>query len=239
MGEPITNAVLKTPHGIYVNKNGTRAASVQYQFNAFEVGIWKIGSDGLPTYEKSITLQDGNVKGAYTHTAWWLDNDRFFTQATQEDSQGDGSAEQSVWLVNAATGSAKAVIKAASAGDPTSGALEGVSDTVVVGTKLYVAEGNVEKTAPPGHLSIWDITNPESPKFLKRLSAGDGLPSDFLDSHELDLTPDKKFVILESFRTSHSIKVDTATDTVAKVFSKADGLDLSHGLHSGWTQSQQ
>lgn len=239
-GTPITNAVLKTPHGFYPNKAATKAVSTQYEFNGFDVGIWKLGTDGQPTFDKAITLVDGATKGAYTHTAWWIDDNRFFTNATQEKSQGDGTAEQSVWLVDATTGVAKVVIKAALPTAPTTGILEGVSDTVVAGGKLYVAEGNVEKMMPPGHLSIWNISNPLVPTFVKRLSAGaGGLPADFLDAHELDLTPDGKFVYIESFRSNHSIKVDVATNNVAKVLDSTNDLSLSHGLHSGWTSANQ
>lgn len=234
---PITHAVLRSPHGFYPNKSGTKAASTQYDFDGADVGVWNIGADGVPTFDKKITLIDGAVKGAFSHTCWWLDETHFITNATQESNQGDKTAQQSVWLVDTAAGTAKAIIKA---GTGSNGVLEGVSDTVIANGKLYVGEGNVKKDIAPGHLSIWNISNPASPVFVKRFSAGSGLPADFLDAHELDLSPDGKTVTIESFKSSHSIQVDTMTDEVGKVLDKSNAdLSLSHGLHSGWISTQQ
>jgi|CXWL01.1.fsa_nt_gi DNA-binding beta-propeller fold protein YncE len=226
VGAPIAHPTLKTPHGVYPNSSMTRAMSTQYQLNGNEVSIWKLNSTtGEMTFDKAVTMADGPTLCAYTHTAAWLDEDRFYTNCTQEANQGaPNTSERSVWLVDAAKGTATAVLKS-------SDVLEGVSDVAIARGKLYVAEGNIEKTGtPPGHISIWDIKNDLKPAFIKRFSAGKGLPATYADTHELAVTPDGHYVFAESFRSGFVVKIDAAKDSIIKTWSAAEGLSMPHGF---------
>ena len=225
-GAPITHPTLKTPHGVYLNRSMTRAMSTQYQLNGNEVSVWKLNQDtGELTFDKAVKMADGPTLCAYTHTAAWLDDDRFYTNCTQEANQGAlNTSERSVWLVDAAKGTAKAVLKS-------SDLLEGVSDVAIAHGKLYVAEGNIEKTGtPPGHVSIWNIKDSLKPAFVKRFSAGKGLPAGYADTHELVVTPDGRFVFAESFRSGYIFKIDAAKDVITNVWSAAEGVSMPHGF---------
>jgi hypothetical protein len=231
--QEISHAVLKGPHGVYPNPSHTRAMSTQYSIGGGEVSIWNLdAATGQLTFDKAIALSDNGVLGAYTHTGAWIDDDRFYTQASEDatlpEMQGGVAGSQpSVWLVNAATGTAKAVLSK-DGGQVT----EGVSDCRIANGKLYVGEGNVVLGVPPGYFSAWDISNPEAPTLVKRMSAGDGLPADFLDGHEVMRSPDGSSVFLQSFRSSHLVQVDTATDNVVRVWNKTDdGMSLPHGMY--------
>lgn len=134
VGSPTTHASLLTPHGLFPNPSGTLAMSTQYAFELDEVSIWNLdGTTGVISFDKTVTLADGPVFGAYTHNAVWLDDTRFYTNCTQELTQGSGTFQRSVWLVDAVAGTATAVL------DNTD-LLEGVSDQVIANGKLYVAE---------------------------------------------------------------------------------------------------
>ena len=113
--------------------------------------------------------------------------------------------------------------------------LEGVSDLAIAGGKLYVAEGNVAQflagEETPGHVSVWDLADPQAPRFVKRLSAGEGFPEDFSNAHSLGATADGGAVFVESFSTNYLIEVETRGDTVTRTFGSADGLDTPHGIY--------
>ncbi len=226
VGAPLAHPTLKTPHGVYPNRSMTRAMSTQYELNGNEVSVWKLNpATGALAFDKAVKMSDGPTQCAYTHTAAWLDEDRFYTNCTQEANQGAlNTSERSVWLVDAAKGTAKAVLKA-------SDLLEGVSDVAIAQGKLYVAEGNIAKTGtPPGHVSIWNIKDNLKPVFIKRFSAGKGLPAGYADTHELAVTPDSRYVFAESFRSGYVIKIDAKTDAVAKIWSAAEGVSMPHGF---------
>src|ERR1700730_3205817 len=74
------------------------------------------------------------------------------------------------------------------------------SDVLVVGKKLYVGEEDtMDETIDQGYVSIWDISDPKSPKFIKRLKAGKELPADFKVAHELYATRDGRYVYAQSW----------------------------------------
>ena len=66
--------------------------------------------------------------------------------------------------------------------------------------------------ATPGHLSIWDITSPESPTLIRRLSAGSGFPDDFANAHSIGIPIDGSSVFVESFSSHYLIQVDPTTN---------------------------
>ena len=173
-------------------------------------------------------MADSSGTGAYQHTVRWLDDHRFFVTVTQEAEQGNGSSQQGIWLGDLTSRLAQRVL---GAGD----ILEGVSDCGIAGNKLYVAEGNVAKflagQPTPGHLSIWDISSPDSPSLVRRFSAGDGFPDDFDNAHSIGVPVDGSSVFVESFSSHYLIQVDPVTDTVIRTFGKEDGLDTPHGIY--------
>lgn len=226
VGAPISHPSLKTPHGVYPNPSLTRAVSTQYQLEGNQVSLWKLNpKSGEMQFDRAITMVDKNQRCAFTHTAAWINDNQFYTGCTQEATQGvPEAAVRSVWLVDAAKGSAQVVLNAAQL-------LEGVSDTVIAQGKLYVAEGNVAKDGiPPGHVSIWNISDHAKPTFIKRFSADKGLPTSFGDAHELAATPDGRYVFAQSFRSGYLAKIDTRDDTIAKVWGATEGLPMPHGL---------
>ena len=106
------------------------------------------------------------------------------------------------------------------------------SDVIVVGNKLYVGEEDSmdDSLDDDGYVSIWDISDRTSPKFLKRLKPGKELPNDYKMTHELYPTMDGKFVYAQSWGSGHLIKIDASTDEVIKAVSKTDaGWDMPHG----------
>jgi hypothetical protein len=80
-----------------------------------------------------------------------------------------------------------------------------------------------------GFISVWDVSNPSKPNFLKRMRPGAELPADFRNAHTAVAMHDEEAVFVSSFVSDHLIKIDTHTDKVAKVYSAADGLMMFHG----------
>lgn len=228
-GDPQDHPTLYAPHGLYPNPAGSFAATPQYWFDHHTVGIWALDSlTGTPSFAFAIQMADSSGTGAYQHTVRWLDDHRFFVTVTQEAEQGNGSSQQGIWLGDLTSRSAQRVLGA-------DDILEGVSDCGIAGDKLYVAEGNVAKflagQPTPGHLSIWDISSPESPSLVRRFSAGDGFPDDFDNAHSIGIPVDGSSVFVESFSSHYLIQVDPISDTVIRTFGKEDGLDTPHGIY--------
>ena len=226
VGPPMVHRDLVAPHGLYPNPAGTLAAAPQYWFDQNGVSVWNIEPEnGALSYHSTVRLEHEELRGAYLHTVRWLDDQRFFTNATQERHQGDGSSEQAVWLVDLEQGTTRAVLDA-------DDILEGVSDVELANGKLYVAEGNVAQLLAgeqaPGYLSVWSLEDPSAPTFLRRLSAGEGLPETFSNAHGLAASADGRHLFVESFSSNFLIEVDTNDDSVARVFSGADKLNGTH-----------
>lgn len=232
VGDPIVHQTIQAPHGLYLNPASTQAAIPQYNTDLNEVSIWDFDKvSGETTFNRSIPMIDG-FEGSILHTIYWLDDNRFLTNATQEDGQGNNRSRQSVWLVDTRDDSVDAILGP-------DDLLQGVSDVTVANGKLYVAEGNNNKFLidknpqdAPGYLSIWDITQDvKNPTLIRRMAAGDGLPDGFANAHSLEATEDGKWVFLEAYSTSNSIQIDAKTDRVVRAYGPADGLDMSHGLY--------
>ena len=231
VSEPTTHDGLFAPHGLYPNPSGTMAAVPAYWFDRNDVMLFHVDPEtGGLTYAQTIYLvdEDSGLRGSYLHSVRWLDDTRFFTDATQERDQGDGHSEESVWFIDLNDASVRAVLSALDL-------LEGVSDLAIANGKLYAAEGNVGEFLAgedvPGHVSVWDITDPTAPSFITRLSAGSGLPDDFNNAHSLGTTASGEVVFVESFSSGFLIEIETEGDTVVRVFSEADGLDVPHGIY--------
>lgn len=231
VSEPTTHEGLFAPHGLYPNPAGTVAAVPAYWFDRNDVMLFDVDPEtGGLTYARTIYLVDEvrGLRGSYLHSVRWLDDTRFYVDATQERDQGDGQSEQSVWFVDLGDDSVRAVLSALDL-------LEGVSDLAIANGKLYAAEGNVAQLLAgeeaPGHVSVWDITDPSAPSFVTRLSAGSGLPDDFDNAHSLGTTAAGEVVFVESFSSDYLIEIETDGDTVVRVFSESEGLDVPHGIY--------
>ena len=232
---------LDMPHGFFCNPSVTKGMSTQYKFDGNKVTVWTVENDtasvdfGMLTHAATVTLDTGGAapRGAYTHTAAWLNDNEFYTCCTQESTQGSlPGAVAGLWHVDVTNMGSPVVTQVI--GEGPGGVLEGVSDVFIAKGSLFLAEGNVEKTSPAGHISMWDISGrvggtPTAPVFIKRLSAGTGLPSDFLEAHGLAKTADDNFVICASFRSNYVVLIHAITGNVLDIWSAIDGLSVPHG----------
>jgi hypothetical protein len=232
---------LDMPHGFFANPSMSMGMSTQYTFDKDKVTVWNIENDasdpnfGQLTHAVTVTLDTGggSPRGAYTHTGAWINDTEFYVCASQETTQGTlVGAEAGVWHVDVSN--IAAPISTQIIGEGGGGALEGVSDIVIASGSLFLAEGNFEKTDPPGHISIWDISGKiggttTAPVLIRRLSAGAGLPTNFREAHGLSKTPDGKFVLIESFRSNYVFMVHASTGNLVFTWTSLHGLLLPHG----------
>ncbi|HUP02099.1 MAG TPA: hypothetical protein VM737_11335 [Gemmatimonadota bacterium] len=230
---PLTRQI----HGVFFNPSGTRAISTGYYFDLYYVTLFRVDpqlGDLEPARVIALLDDDERTYAAMTHFVEWLDDRRALT-ATQQvgptslTPTGTSVMGPSVWLIDAEEGTARMVIP------PTDdvqgeGIYKGASDLIIVGDKLYVGEEDTtDDEIDASYVSVWDIRDPLAPKFLKRLSPGEGLPEGWTVSHEFYRTPDGLHLYVQSWHSGHLVKIDPATDEVIKVWSKEDGFVMPHG----------
>jgi DNA-binding beta-propeller fold protein YncE len=226
-------------HGVFFNPSGDLAMATGYYYDMNEMPLYKVDKQtGNLTIDKVIPLtisEKDKEYAAFTHFVWWLD-DRYAITSTMQTGNtsltptGWRVIGPSVWLIDAVEGKGKMIIgPAKSPDDP--GIYKPGSDVVVVGKKLYVGEeDSMDATLDQGNVSVWDIGDPSSPKFIKRLQAGKQLPSDFKMTHEIYASMDGRHVYAQSWASGHLIKIDGATDEVTALVSSADtGWHMPHG----------
>jgi hypothetical protein len=226
-------------HGVFFNPSGDLAVATGYYYDMNEVTLYKVDKKtGNLTLDKVIPLtvsEKDKEYAAFTHFAWWLD-DRYAITSTQQTGNtsltpvGWKVIGPSVWLIDAVEGKGKMIIgPAKNPDDP--GIYKPASDVVVVGKKLYVGEeDSMDATIEQGNVSVWDISDPNSPKFIKRLNAGKELPADFKMTHEIYASMDGRHVYAQSWASGHLVKIDGATDDVVAVVSSGDaGWHMPHG----------
>jgi DNA-binding beta-propeller fold protein YncE len=227
-------------HGVFFNPSGDLAMATGYYYDMNEVTLYKVNKNtGNLTIDKVIPLtisENDKQYAAFTHFVWWLDDRYAIT-----DSQQTGNTSltptgwkvigPSIWLIDAVEGKGKMIIGPAKSADDPSGIYKPASDVVVVGKKLYVGEeDSMDATLDQGNVSIWDISDPNAPKFIKRLNAGKELPADFKNAHEIYASMDGKHVYAQSWASGYLVKIDGATDNVVAVVSAADaGWHMPHG----------
>lgn len=229
-------------HGVNFNSTGKVGLGVGYDYDMRDVQVYSAkGASGKIEISGKITLGDASAYGAMAHYAVWLDNRYAYigtmqAAATSATPAGAKVIEPSIWLLDVQTLKATRVIGTAS--ETVQGLLRSPSDVAVANGKLYVAEEDSwgrQAYAPAndygrdGHVSVWDVSNPKKPTFIKRFSPGKGLPSDFRNAHTATATADDSAVYISSFISNHLIKIDTSTDTITKVYTKQDGLNVFHG----------
>lgn len=223
-------------HGMAFNPSGTRALGAGYFYDLSSLDLYSfLPGNPFPYPAASIPLKRGKKLGAFTHYTVWID-DRFAYTATMQFGEtsltpkGRKVSPPALWLVDTKRRKAKRVSGTSKdADDP--GVLRSASDVNIANGKLYVAEEDtLDGTfGDDGFVSIFDISDPENPVFLKRLKPGGELPADFAIAHGISVTPDERFVYVASYFSSYIVKIDTETDTVAKVFGPSDGLNVPHG----------
>ena len=226
-------------HGVFFNPSGDLAMATGYYYDMNEMPLYKVDKQtGNLTLDKVVPLtvsEKDKEYAAFTHFVWWLD-DRYAITSTMQTGNtsltptGWKVIGPSVWLIDAVEGKGKMIIgPAKSPDDP--GIYKPASDVVVVGKKLYVGEeDSMDATIDQGNVSVWDISDPNSPKFIKRLQAGKELPADFKMTHEIYASMDGRHVYAQSWASGHLVKIDGATDDVVAVVSTADaGWHMPHG----------
>jgi len=232
-------------HGVSFNDAGTVGLGVGYDYDMGELRIHHADAvTGELRVTRTIRLGTTTKYGAFVHHAAWIDDRYAYLGAmqvgpTSRTLPGDELVGASVWLIDTELNTAECVI------EPTFSELgEGMyrspSDVAVAAGKLYVAEEDSWSAVPgmpgmpasygrDGFVSIWDISDPAKPFFIKRLRPGHELPSDFRNAHTITATFDRDSVFVSSFVSDYLVRIDTTTDTVAKVYSAADGLAMFHG----------
>ena len=237
IGEPLViDGVTNQTHGVFYNPSNTIALSPHYYWDGYNVDLFTVDPEtNLVNYEESITLTSDEGNGGFHHFVTWVD-DRYAYVASMQYGptslapEGVEVATPGFWLVDAVERTAQRVIGTAeTADDP--GVFRNPSDYIVVGNKLYVAEeDSLDATfGDDGYVAVYDITDLENPELLKRLKPGEDLPADFQIAHGLSPSADGSAVYVASYRSNYLIKIDTETDTVAKVYGEADGLKGTHG----------
>lgn len=223
-------------HGMNFNAAGTYAVDVGYYYDQNKVDVFTANpSTGLLNYESSIELTSPAGDGAFSHYAFWLDN-RYALLGTMQLGRtsltppGKTILGPSVWLLDVPNKQARLLIGPTNNEDG-AGIFRSASDVGVVGNKLYVAEEDSldDKFGEAGYISVFDISNINQPYFLKRFKPGIELPKGFALGHVLTVAPDKRYVYVSDYVSNHLIKIDSLTDTVVKIYSSKDGLDMPHG----------
>jgi DNA-binding beta-propeller fold protein YncE len=237
-------------HGVFFNPSGDLAIATGYYYDMNEMTVYKVDKEtGNLTIEKVIPLtisEKDKEYAAFTHFVWWLD-DRLAVTGTQQTGNtsltpiGWKVIGPSVWLIDAIEGKGKMIIGPAENADDPAGIFKAGSDVVVVGKKLYVGEEDsmgatkestwdINDSNWQGNVSVWDMSDPSSPKFIKRLQAGKELPADFKMTHEVYASMDGRHVYAQSWASGHLVKLDGTTDEVVGVITSKDaGWHMPHG----------
>ena len=227
-------------HGVFFNPAGDLAISTGFYFDLNEVTLYKVDKQsGYLEPEKAIPLTVNEKRkeyAAFSHFVYWLDN-RYAITSTQQIGNtsltpaGFKVIGPSVWLIDAHEGKSTMIIGPANSPEA-AGIYKPASDVIVVGGKLYVGEEDSmdEKLDNDGYVSIWDLSDRTSPRFIKRLRPGEELPEDYKMTHELYSTMDGRFVYAQSWGSGHLVKINASNDEVIKVVSKTDaGWHMPHG----------
>jgi hypothetical protein len=248
--------VTRQTHGVSFNPTGSVGLGVGYDYDIGELRVLEVNHHtGELEVTRTIPLGTPEEYGAFVHRAVWLDN-RYAYLGTMQvgptsrtrpaattsvrhpdppTPAGDKLVGPSVWLIDTKKNTAECVIRPTDS-EAGAGMFRPPSDVAVAAGKLYVAE---EDSWTPsdlpggygkdGYISVWDIANRAKPCFLKRLRPGHELPDDFRNAHTATAMFDEDSVFVSSFVSNHLVRIDTATDKVAKVYTAEDGLDMFHG----------
>lgn len=225
-------------HGINFNNSGTIGLGTGYFFDNSLIDVYKPNREtGELHAVGQIMLGDEKRHAAFTHFVYWLDERYAVTASMQFDKTSLTPATTkkiippSVWLLDAVEMTAKKIINDTHHVDGR-GVFRSPSDLAVVNGKLYLAEEDTldYSFGNDGYISVFDLTDREKPRFLKRLKPGQELPAGYAVAHTLSPTPDNRYLMIGSWVSGYVLKLDTYTDTIAKVWGPADGLVSPHGI---------
>ncbi|SFW37666.1 hypothetical protein [Nitrosovibrio sp. Nv17] len=227
-------------HGVNFNRSGTLGLGTGYFFDNSVIDVYKPNRE---TAELQVVgqIRLGNEKrhAAFTHFVYWLDERYAVTASMQFDktSLTPANTKQiippSVWLLDTLEGTAKEIVSYTRNVNG-HGVFRSASDLAVVNGKLYIAEeDSLDFTfADDGYISVFDLTDREKPRFIKRLKPGIDLPKGYAVAHTISPTVDHHYLMVASWVSGYVIKIDTETDTVVKVWGPKDGLIKPHGIYA-------
>ncbi|MCH2170271.1 hypothetical protein MK489_05775 [Myxococcota bacterium] len=225
-------------HGVVFNNSGTLGLGSGYFFDNNVIDLYQVNRrTGRLKPRGKIKLGDRKAYAAFSHYVSWR-NERFAVTATMQFDKTSLTPKRtrkvippSVWLIDAWEKTAEKIIPATDHVDG-AGIYRSASDIIVVGHKVYIAEEDTldDKIGEDGFISVFDISDPHNPKFLKRFKPGEDLPDGFSVAHAFAPSPDHRYLMVASWYSGYVIKIDTLTDEVVKVFGPKDGLVMPHGL---------
>ena len=225
-------------HGIFPNSMGNIGLGTGYYYDMDYITMYDINSQtgdlNLVGLIPLTVSEDKKTYGAFSHFISWIDN-RYAITGTQQlgptslTPSGFDVVGPAIFLLDTQTKTSKMIIGPDT--PTTEGIMQPSSDIAIVGNKLYVAEEDSMDDAidEEGYLSIWDISNVNSPKLIKRMGPNNGLPNDFDVGHGLYVTPDEKYVYVQDWASSYLIKLDASTNQVLKIYDENDGFVMPHG----------
>lgn len=226
-------------HGINFNKSGTIGLGTGYFFDNSVIDVYKSNREtGELQAVGQIMLGNEKKHAAFSHFVYWLDERYAVTATMQFDKTSltpattDKIIPPSVWLLDTVAGTATKIIDNTSHANG-EGVFRSASDLAVVNGKLYIAEEDtLDYTfGNDGYISVFDLTDRYKPKFIKRLKPGMELPTGYAVAHTISPTPDNRYLMVASWVSGYVLKIDTLTDTVAKVWGPNDGLVKPHGIY--------
>ncbi|SOD39827.1 hypothetical protein [Nitrosovibrio sp. Nv4] len=225
-------------HGVNFNRSGTIGLGTGYFFDNSVIDVYKPNREtGELQTVGQIMLGNEKKHAAFTHFVYWLDERYAVTASMQLDktsltpSTTNHIIPPSVWLLDTQEGTAKEIVKNTNHANG-HGVFRSASDIAVVNGKLYIAEEDtLDYTfGNDGYISVFDLTDREKPRFIKRLRPGFELPAGYSVAHTISPTPDHRHLLVASWVSGYVLKIDTETDTVTKVWGPRDGLVKPHGI---------
>ncbi|MCI0443381.1 hypothetical protein L0244_10850 [bacterium] len=226
----------KNLHGVFFNQSGTLGLGAAYFYDKSNLTVFRPNPQtGALKLLGKIHLGTPGRYAPFIHNAFWLD-DRFAIAGTMQFGPTSLTPAKasiigpSIWLVDTREMKASEIIGTAKNVDD-AGVLRSASWITVANNKLFIAEEDSldASYANDGFVSVFDFSNRQSPKFIKRLRPGRELPANFSVAHSLSTSPDEKSVVVESYTSGYVLKIDTGTLAVSEIASSKQGFKMPHG----------
>lgn len=238
--DPIADETVYTPHGLFSNPSGTMAVTPNYAYGNQTATVWTL-EEGIPSFASTVKMENDQVKGAWPHMAEWINDEQFLLPAGHETIDAPINTYQAgLWLCSVNEDTCQSLMNETTEDAPEAGVIKGVSDLVWKsnedGTiRVYVGEGNflqqdIKGGPVPGYISIWNVdpVSGQPAQFVKRLSAGDGLPEDFRDVHGMCRTSTHGYIM--SFASNYMLELDLDKDEISNIYNREDDLIVPHGV---------